>query len=416
MHFKRTFFVLIFLVLAQLGAAQQKELADRIIATVGENIILQSDVEIAFLQEQSKQTEKVLSPDIKCTILDNLLLEKLFLAQGALDSVVVQEEEINAELDRRVKYFTSLFGSKEKLEAYYGKSTAELKDEFTEDVKNQLLSDRVRGKVFSGLKVSPKEVKDYFNRIPKDSIPLFNEEVEIGQIVMFPKVNDEQKALSKEKLLRIKKEIEAGADFSLQAILYSDDPGSASDGGNLGIIERGELVPDFEAAAYKLNEGQMSEIVETPFGFHLIRLDEKRGDKLKLRHILIKPKITNGDVLRVEEMMDSIAHQLKVDSLTFREAVKYFSEDEDQQKYWRYDGESENRSAIIRKSRYRWKLNFHPRSNESGTIFRCFKFLYARTYRRNEKRIPHHFLEIGNCCSQSQFGARLCQNSTSGKV
>jgi peptidyl-prolyl cis-trans isomerase SurA len=139
MHFKRTFFVLIFLVLAQLGAAQQKELADRIIATVGENIILQSDVEIAFLQEQSKQTEKVLSPDIKCTILDNLLLEKLFLAQGALDSVVVQEEEINAELDRRVKYFTSLFGSKEKLEAYYGKSTAELKDEFTEDVKNQLL-------------------------------------------------------------------------------------------------------------------------------------------------------------------------------------------------------------------------------------------------------------------------------------
>jgi peptidyl-prolyl cis-trans isomerase SurA len=328
MHFKRTFFVLIFLVLAKLGAAQQKELADRIIATVGENIILQSDVEIAFLQEQSKQTEKVLSPDIKCTILDNLLLEKLFLAQGALDSVVVQEEEINAELDRRVKYFTSLFGSKEKLEAYYGKSTAELKDEFTEDVKNQLLSDRVRGKVFSGLKVSPKEVKDYFNRIPKDSIPLFNEEVEIGQIVMFPKVNDEQKALSKEKLLRIKKEIEAGADFSLQAILYSDDPGSASDGGNLGIVERGELVPDFEAAAYKLNEGQMSEIVETPFGFHLIRLDEKRGDKLKLRHILIKPKITNGDVLRVEEVMDSIAHQLKVDSLTFREAVKYFSEDE----------------------------------------------------------------------------------------
>ena len=328
MQFKRTFLILIGLAFSQITFAQQKELADRIIATVGENIILQSDIEVAFLQEQGKQPEKVLSPDVKCIILDNLLLEKLFIAQGALDSVIVQEEEINAELDRRVKYFTSLFGSKEKLEAYYNKTIAELKDDFRDDVKNQLLSDRVRSKVFSGLKVSPKEVKDYFNRIPKDSIPLFNEEVEMGQIVMFPKVNDEQKALSKEKLLRIKKDIEGGADFSLQAILYSDDPGSASDGGNLGIVERGELVPDFEAAAYKLNEGQMSDIVETPFGFHLIRLDEKRGDKLKLRHILIKPKLTNADVLRVQELMDSIDHQLKVDSLPFREAVKYFSEDE----------------------------------------------------------------------------------------
>jgi hypothetical protein len=225
-----------------------------------------------------------------------------------------------------------------------------------------------------------------------------------------------RKRLSKEKLLRIKKEIEAGADFSLQAILYSDDPGSASDGGNLGIIERGELVPDFEAAAYKLNEGQMSEIVETPFGFHLIRLDEKRGDKLKLRHILIKPKITNGDVLRVEEVMDSIAHQLKVDSLTFREAVKNFSEDEASKSVGGMMVNPKTECPLFRKSRYRWKFNLHTRSNESGTIFRCFKFLHARAHRRNEKRISHHFLEIGNSGPQSQFGARLRQNSASGKV
>lgn len=308
--------------------AQPKPAADRIIAQVGENIILLSDVEMAFLQEQSKATDYVVSPDVKCEILNNLLLEKLFVAQGALDSVVVQEEEVIAELDRRVKYFISLFGSREKLEEYYGKAISELKEEFKEDIETQLISDKVRGKVFTGMKVSPQEVKEYFAKIPKDSIPFFNAEVEIGQIVMYPKINDAQKKIAREKLERIKKDLDNGADFSLQAILYSEDPGSSSDGGNLGIIERGELVPDFEAAAYRLKEGEISGVVETPFGFHIIKLDEKRGDKLKLRHILIRPKITNADVIEVEDRMDSIQHLLKVDSLDFRVAVNKFSEDE----------------------------------------------------------------------------------------
>ncbi len=308
--------------------AQQAQLADKIAAIVGDNIILQSDLEVGFLQEQSRQTDKVLSPDIKCRILEKLLVEKLFIAQAMLDSVVVPELEIESELERRVKYFISLFGSREKLESYYGKSILELKDEFRDDVKNQLLSDKMRTKVFSGLKVSPQEVKNYFNAIPKDSIPFFNSEIELAQIIMYPKVNAEQKKKSREKLMKIKKEIDEGADFSLQAILYSDDPGSASDGGNLGYIERGELVPDFEAAAYKLNEGQISEIVETPFGFHIIKSDEKRGDRLKLRHILIKPKLMNSDVTLVQERMDSILILLRNKDLSLREAVAKFSEDE----------------------------------------------------------------------------------------
>ncbi len=256
------------------------------------------------------------------------MLEKLFVAQGALDSVTAPEEEVTAELDRRVKYFISVFTSREKLEAYYGKPISELKEEFKEDIESQLISDKVRGKVMTGLKVSPQEVKEYFAKIPKDSIPFFNEELEIGQIAMYPKVNAAQKNLAKEKLEKIKKDIENGADFSLQAILYSEDPGSASDGGNLGYIERGELVPDFEAAAYRLKEGDLSDIVETPFGFHLIKLDEKRGDKLKVRHILIRAKLTNADVIEVQERMDSIHHQLLVDSLDFRTAVDKFSQDE----------------------------------------------------------------------------------------
>jgi peptidyl-prolyl cis-trans isomerase SurA len=231
-------------------------------------------------------------------------------------------------MDRRVKYFMSMFGSREKMEEYYGKSVIEMKEDFTEDIKNQLLSDKMKGKIFSGLKVSPQEVKDFFAKIPKDSIPYFNSELQLGQVVMFPKVTEEEKETARKKLEKIKKDIQGGADFSLQAILYSEDPGSASDGGNLGIIERGELVPEFEAVAYKLDEHKMSDIVETPFGFHLIMVDEKRGNKLKLRHILIKAKTSYTDLVNVKNKIDSVQHELSVDSMTFREAVVQYTDDE----------------------------------------------------------------------------------------
>lgn len=312
-----------------LPALAQKPAIDKIIAVVGDNIILQSEVEVQVQQQLANGAAVITDTnDLRCRIFDNMMLEKLFVAQATLDSLVVSQEEIDAELDRRVKYFINLFGSREKLEEYNGKTIAELKDEFTDDVKSQLLSDKMRGKVFQGMKVSPKEVTEFFNKIPKDSIPYFNSEVEIAQIVMFPKVSEAQKELARKKLERIKGDIEKGADFSTQAILYSEDPGSASDGGNLGIVERGELVPEFEAVAFKLDEHKMSDITETPFGYHLIMVDEKRGNRLKLRHILIKPKSLLADMELIKDRMDSIQHQLTVDSMSFREAVKYFSDDE----------------------------------------------------------------------------------------
>jgi peptidyl-prolyl cis-trans isomerase SurA len=311
-----------------LRLSAQSSNADKVIAIVGDNIILHSEVEIQYYQQLQNAQGLPLDADIRCRILDNLLLDKMFLAQANLDSLVVSQEEIEGELDRRVKYFMSMFGSKEKMEEYYGKSVLEMKEDFTDDIKNQLLSDKMKGKIFAGLKVSPQEVKEFFAKIPKDSIPYFNSELQIGQVVMFPKLTDEEKEVARKKLEKIKKDIEGGADFSLQAILYSEDPGSASDGGNLGIIERGELVPEFEAVAYKLDEHKMSDIVETPFGFHLIMLDEKRGNKLKLRHILIKPKTSYADLVAVKGKIDSIQHQLSVDSMTFREAVVQYSDDE----------------------------------------------------------------------------------------
>jgi peptidyl-prolyl cis-trans isomerase SurA len=325
---KRIFPFLVLFLGILLSVSAQKTTADKVVAVVGDNIVLQSEVEVQYNQQLSQLQGVAPEPDLRCKIFDGLLLDKMFLTQANLDSLVSTPDEVDAELERRVRYFISLFGSKEKLEEYYGKSINELKDEFTDDIKNQLLSDKMKAKVFSGLKVTPQEVKEFYNKIPKDSVPYFNSELELAQIIMLPKVSDEQKEIAMKKIKKIQKEIKEGGDFSLQAILYSEDPGSASDGGNLGIIDRGELVPDFEAAAYKLNEKQMSDIVETPFGYHLIMLDEKRGNKLKLRHILIKPKTNGADMARIHEKMDTLQSQLVKGDVSLREAVKEFSDDE----------------------------------------------------------------------------------------
>jgi peptidyl-prolyl cis-trans isomerase SurA len=318
----------IFLVvwIMNLAPLQAQQLVDKILAVVGDNIILKSDVEIQY-QQMLAQKQITEGDEARCQLLDQQMLDKLFLAQAQIDSVQASADEIDAELDRRVKYFISMFGSSEKLEEYYGKSIIELKDEFRIDIENQLVVDKMKGKVFSGLKVSPAEVKEFFSNIPADSVPFFNSELELGEIIMLPKVNEVQKEYTRQKLRKIRDDIQAGSDFSLQAILYSEDPGSAGDGGNLGVINRGELVPEFEAVAFRLNPGEVSDLVETPFGFHLIRVEEKRGEKIKVSHILLRPKTVSSDLTSVKSLMDSILHQLRVDSISFRDAVKQFSEE-----------------------------------------------------------------------------------------
>lgn len=318
------------LLLAAFSVPAQNTLVDRVVAVVGDNIILQSDIESQYqrMASEAQNQGQTLPPDQKCIIFDNLLLDKLFLSQAQLDSITVSQEEIEAELDRRIKYFIQIFTSKEKLEEWYGKSILELKDDFKDDIEKQLLSDKMKNKAFSSLKVSPAEVKAFFDKIPADSVPFFNSELEIGQVAMFPKVSEQEKEFARKKIEGVRKEIVEGADFSVKAIQYSEDPGSYLDGGNLGVVERGEMVPEFEAVIFKLKEGELSEVFESPFGFHLAIVDEKRGNKLKVRHILIKPKITNKDLNIVSDRMDSVLHQLRVDSLSWRDAVSKFSDDD----------------------------------------------------------------------------------------
>jgi peptidyl-prolyl cis-trans isomerase SurA len=222
-------------------------------------------------------------------------------------------------------------GSTEAFEAYYNKSIDQIKDDFREDIKDQLLAGRMRNKIVGELTVTPSEVRDFFFKIPSDSLPFFNTEFEVSQIVIDAQISDFQKEYARKTTTDLRDRLLAGESFELLASLYSQDPGSAENGGELGMVPRGTFVKEFDAAAYKLKKDEISEIVETQFGFHILQLIERRGDLINIRHILIKPKSVSADLIKARNILDTV--KLKVlklhkDSLTFLQAVNKYSEDE----------------------------------------------------------------------------------------
>lgn len=299
---------------------------DGVAAVLEDHIILKSTVEGQY--QQALSSGDLLPINAKCQILDQLLLEKLFLAEAERDSIYIGEDDVNNELERRMGVFVNMFGTEEKLEEYYGKSVYELKEEFRPDVRQQMLSEKMKTTIFSGLNVSPKEVSTFYEGIPKDSLPFFNAEVEIGQIVIMSKPTTAQKTAAKEKAKNIRKDIMDGSEFSFQALLYSDDPGSANNGGELGWVQRGIFVPDFEAVAFRLKIDEISEVVETEYGFHIIQLLEKKGNRIKARHILISPTTDETNMMTASQDLVKVKNKLDDGSLNFQEAVKEFSEDE----------------------------------------------------------------------------------------
>ncbi len=307
--------------------AQEGKVIDKIIAIVGNNIILYSDIETQYGQyiQQGNNADET----VKCAILEQMLLNKLLLHQSKLDSVEVQDSQVEAEMDKRINYFVAQLGSVQKLEEFYQKSVVEIKDDFKDLIRDQLAIQSMHGKLTGGITVSPMEVKQYFESIPKDSLPLINAEVEVAQIVIYPKIQDTEKARITERLEELRQRVLKGEDFSTMAILYSEDVGSARKGGELGFLGRGELVPEFEAVAFKLKGKEVSKIVETQFGYHIIQAIERRGDQSNFRHILLKPKVDPTDVKVATEKLDSIALAIRSGSITFVDAAKKFSEDTD---------------------------------------------------------------------------------------
>jgi len=314
------------LLMIGLSAFAQKEILDKIIANVGGEYVLLSEVEE---QHAAMAAERGTLPDnFHCVIFDNLMASKLLLNQAVLDSIVVGEEEVEAQLSARIERILGLMNNDyEQFEAYYGQTPAEVRNQMRGDLKNQLLTDRMRNQILNDVTITPADVKGFFDQIPKDSLPYFNSEVEVGEIVLFPEVNAEQRQISIDRLTDIKNQIIDGtATFEEMAKKYSMD-GSSRSGGDLGMQKRGTFVPAFEAAAYNLKKDEMSDLVESQFGFHLIQLIERRGNAIHCRHILIKPDITEADLDLAKAKLDTVRNLISTDSISFSLAVKEYSND-----------------------------------------------------------------------------------------
>ena len=324
---RNTLLTFIILFFTALGFAQEGQPIDRIIAVVGGSITLQSELETQYIQMLASGYEP--NDDSRCILFEELLYGNLLLHRSKVDSLNVSDGEVEDELTRRLEYFIAQLGSQEKLEEYYEKSILEIKDEFRELIKEQLLTQRMQTQITGDIKVTPAETRAYFNRIPKDSLPFINTEIEIGQIRRRPVVTKEQKAEARAKAEELRQRVLDGESFRALAILYSEDPGSSKNGGDLGFFARGMMVPEFDAVAFQLKEDSISEVFETSYGFHFMEMLERRGEQINVRHILIRAKTSPEDLEKARVFLDSIHGLIMDGKMTFAEAAEKFSDDDD---------------------------------------------------------------------------------------
>ncbi|WP_084372950.1 peptidylprolyl isomerase [Reichenbachiella faecimaris] len=311
------------------GQAQSDDkgvVIDRIIAKVDDYIVLKSELDRAYLEFLSRG--ELSQGNAKCQILESLVINKMMVAKAEIDSIYVLDIEVENNLDRRMSYFIQQIGSEERLEEIYNKTIEEFKADLFDQIKEQMIVQKMQGTIGEDVKVTPAEVKKFYNQIPADSLPYFSTEVTIGQIVKIPEVNENRKEEIKAQMLDFKKRIQNGEDFGQLAKKHSQDPGSAANGGELGFFKRGELAPEFEAAALSMKPGEISRPVESQFGIHLIQLIERRGNTYNSRHILIIPQPSVGDVDDAKNFLDSLRTAVVVDSMRFEVFAKEHSDDQ----------------------------------------------------------------------------------------
>ena len=328
---KRNWIIIAIMLLALPMMAQnrQPQVVDKVVAVVGKNIILQSDIENQYIQYRMQGMAEGTGKEVRAHILEELLLQKLMLNQAEMDSITVTDEQVEAELNRRIQWFVNRFGSQEKMEAQFGKSMSEIKEEVREASKDNMLQEQVQAKIMENVVVTPQEVKDFYNNIPKDSLPTISPSYEIVQIVKRPPVSIDEKLQVKDRLYQIRKRILDGeSSFSTMAVLYSEDPGSARQGGELGFAGKGVYATEFENVAFNLRDGEISDVVETQFGFHIIQLIERRGETINCRHILLTAKVPVEVLEKVQTQLDSVAQLIRNGDMTFEEACKKYSDDD----------------------------------------------------------------------------------------
>ncbi len=308
---------------------------DKIVARVGDEIILQSDVEAMFFQWLASGNSA--TRQAKCNVFEQLLIEKLLLNQAKIDSVTVTDDELDMQIDARLQFYIQQLGGIAEVEDYLHKSIFDIKEDLKKVLRNQIIAQREREKITEDVDITPSEVAEFYKSLPTDSLPLVDVTYEIMQISIYPKLTHEQEQITIDKLKGIREKIVTGQrKFESMARMYSDDEASAKEGGELGFVGRGMLDPDFAAAAFALKKGEISPVVKSQYGYHIIQLIERKGERVNVRHILLRPYIPPEAKAQAIELADSVRNLIVNDSLSFEDAAMQFSDDETSRNYGGY--------------------------------------------------------------------------------
>lgn len=301
---------------------------DGIIAIIGKEIILQSDLEKAYVERIASVKSPEYVEEMKCIILQDLIFSKLIIHQADLDSIIITQKELDEQIDARMRdWLQSVGGDAKIIEQHFGKTIAEIKQEMIEPMYNRLIAERITYEITEDITVTPSEVKAYLSQFSEDSLPIIPETFEYGHIVKIPPVSDAEIENIKNRLNEYRERVLKGEKFSMLARLYSDDPGSAAKGGVLGFVERGVLYPEFEAVAFSLKPGEISTIVQTKAGYHIIQMIERKGESINCAHILLQPKPSTEEQVKALEFLDSIRPLIIEENIDFSTAAKRFSDD-----------------------------------------------------------------------------------------
>ncbi len=320
--------VLSSLFLISIFAQTKKVVADKIIATVGDKIVLKSEIENSISDMQRQNID--MPANAKCLLLEQALGIKALVLQSERDSIPVSDEEINAEIENKIRYFISQYGSKDILEQVAGKTVYQLKEDFKQTFRDQKLAQAMRNKIVDEVKITPSEVKAHYETIPKDSLPFYESELEVGQIVVYPKASRELETYAIDQLKEFKQQVDSGTKkFETLATLYTDDPGSKESGGKYDV-NRNEKQwdPIFLSKAFSLKEGQVSSVFKTKFGYHIIQMISRAGDDASIRHILKIPQVSSIEINEAKRKLDSVRSMLITGNVKFGEAVSKYSDDE----------------------------------------------------------------------------------------
>lgn len=309
-------------------AQSAKLLADKIVAIVGDKIVLKSDI-TNYIDDMKRQGNE-LAPNSECFLLEKMMQDKALVLQAEKDSLPISEEEVEAELDQRIRYFIMQYGGKEAFEQIAGRTIYQVKEDFRKSIREGRLARSMKDKIVELVKITPNEVRDYYNKIPVDSLPFYETELVIGQVVIHPKAGRELEKFVQDELSDYRKQIEAGIrSFETLARLYSEDPGSKQNGGRYEM-NRNEKTwdPDFKNAAFRLKEGQVSPVIKSKFGYHIIQMVSRNGDDAVIRHILRVPQLQDEDIQVAKVKLDSVRTKLLSGSMGFGEAVDKYSDDQ----------------------------------------------------------------------------------------